>query len=177
MANPFRELTADQVAAISKRNRASRIHKFTDQGIQKSCGAELPRLIPNRQALRKKLPPPTEHAEQCALIQWWDYVASQQYKLHSYLLFAIPNAGAGAQSGQAGKLKAEGVRPGIPDLFLAHPTRAHAGLFIEMKRIGQGPKPNQAAVHAGLRSKGYAVEVCQGFERAKAAIEAYLSEN
>jgi hypothetical protein len=38
-----------------------------------------------------------------------------------------PNAGAGAQRGQAGKMKAEGVKAGVPDTFLAV---AHSGASL-----------------------------------------------
>jgi hypothetical protein len=73
------------------------------------------------------------------------------------LLFAIPNAGAGAQSGQAGKMKAEGVKRGVPDLHLPVARNGYHGLFIEMK-YGKGtPSPEQKEWIADLREEGYRV--------------------
>ena len=80
----------------------------------------------------RKLPHPTEHQEQCAVVQW----AALQHGRYPELalLYAIPNAGAGAQRGQAGKMKAEGVKPGVPDLCLPVRRGKCSGLYIEMKR-------------------------------------------
>lgn len=54
-------------------------------------------------------------------------------------LFAIPNGGQRDKI-TAGKLKAEGVKPGVPDIFLPVPRHVWAGLFVEMKR----PKTTKA---------------------------------
>ena len=64
---------------------------------------------------------PTEHAEQVALIQWWEIK-----KLPP--IFAIPNGGH-RHKATAIKLKLEGVRPGVPDLYCPA-----LRLWIEMKR-------------------------------------------
>lgn len=114
---------------------------------------------------------PSEHAEQAALFDWWNL----QHADRRELLFAIPNGGARTAITGA-RLKAEGVRKGIPDVFLALPCGGHAGLWIEMKRqTGSHPTPTQAAMLARLRNAGYAAKVCCGFDEAKAAIERYLA--
>ena len=52
-----------------------------------------------------------EHQEQKTLIKWCEY------KGHPYnLIFAIPNGGQ-RHKAVAAKLKAEGVKSGVPDLF------------------------------------------------------------
>lgn len=115
----------------------------------------------------------SEHAEQCALIEWWA-LECRRHGLDERNLFAIPNAGAGGSRGQGGKMKAEGARAGVPDLLLAVARgRAH-GLFIEMKALNQRARPDQRAYHELLEAQGYRVRVCQGAKHAMAEITAYL---
>lgn len=116
---------------------------------------------------------PTERDEQAALIQWWA-LAHRGFGVGERLLFAIPNAGAGSQRGQAGKMKAEGVRQAIPDLFLSVARGAHHGLYIEMKRRGKKPRPDQFAMLALLEAEGYATAWCDSVELAIAEITDYL---
>jgi len=68
---------------------------------------------------------PSEHYEQVCFVSWWR-------RTQPDLLFAIPNGGWRGKAA-AGKLRAEGVLPGVWDLFA--PER---GLWIEMKRSDQG---------------------------------------
>lgn len=96
-------------------------------------------------------------------------------------LFAIPNGtylnGTPRQRGaQMARLKKAGLMPGASDLFLALPASARHGLFIEMKRPGPG-KTSEEQIEFATRmmQAGYCAALCRGFERAKAAIETYLS--
>ena len=72
---------------------------------------------------------PTEHEEQVMLIKWFDL----QYPELRGRLAACPNGGQ-RNVIVAAKLKAEGVRPGYPDLNLLVPRHGFSGLFIELKR-------------------------------------------
>ncbi len=113
----------------------------------------------------------TEHQEQVSLICWAKARGTTKPEL--LLLFAIPNGGK-RHITTALKLKAEGVKPAIPDLMLPIARRGFHGLFIEMKsKIGYA-NPEQKSMHEQLRAQGYAVEVCRGWEKAKIAIEEYL---
>jgi hypothetical protein len=127
--------------------------------------------------MRKTLRPaaPLEHQEQAAVVLWWGYSCAR-YDLPDFALYAVPNAGAGAQKGQAGKMKAEGVRKGIPDLCLAVPRGRRHGLYIEMKRArgGSGVSEDQALVQAYLEEQGYDVVVAYGADQAMDAIRRYL---
>lgn len=119
---------------------------------------------------------PTEHEEQVTLIEWWAY-ESRRHGLPEFALFAIPNAGAGAQRGQAGKLKAEGVRKGVADLFLTVPSGEKHGLYIEMKRAKGGSlSDDQLAFLAFADGRNYAVAVCKGFGEARERIIDYLAQ-
>jgi hypothetical protein len=112
-----------------------------------------------------------EHLEQVALIRWAD--AQRATKPMLGLLLAIPNGGH-RHPATAGKLKAEGVRRGVPDLFLPVPAGDRHGLWIELKAKGGRPTPEQRAWIEALRSLGYRAEVCVGWEAAKGVIEEYL---
>lgn len=114
---------------------------------------------------------PTEHEEQVAFFKWAAYfLPDDLYPL----LFAIPNGGH-RNKAVAGKLKAEGVKPGVPDIFFAWPRLGKAGLWIEMKRQKKGTtSPDQKRMIAALRGAGYKVEVCKGFEAAREVLQDYM---
>lgn len=115
----------------------------------------------------------SEHVEQCALLQWWEMQARAK-KLDAAALFAIPNGG-NRNAATGARLKAEGVRSGIPDLMLAIPSLGYAGLFIEMKRCRGGQLgARQKEMLAMLERNGYATAVCHGFEAARSALCLYL---
>lgn len=168
----------------------------------------------------------TEHAHQVALFMWiaqalnapmtglaaprFQY-GGQWYHYDRDLLeamneaYAIPNGGGrGAAFGNmavVGRLKAEGVKPGVSDIFvpIMRPRRigidpAHnppvlrpshwGGLYIEMKRPGDLtilPKKlsgvvsdDQQAFLDRMAKNGYATIVCYGWEPARYAMWAYL---
>ena len=114
-----------------------------------------------------------EHTEQVALMQWWA-LACHGFGLSERCLFAIPNGGhrniiTGAT------LKAEGVRAGVPDLFLAVPKHPNHGLFIEMKKEKGGRvSKHQIEMLSLMNANGYAVSICHGWIEAKGTIEKYL---
>lgn len=114
-----------------------------------------------------------ESAEQKKIVQWWHF-ACRRYRLPEALLFAIPNGGQRSAITGA-RLKAEGVRAGIPDMFLAHPSGVFHGLFLELKVKGGRLSDSQKANIEELRKQGFAVFVPFGFEEAKTAIEKYLA--
>lgn len=109
-----------------------------------------------------------EHQEQKALIKWCEYMGYP----HN-LIFAIPNGGH-RHIIVAVKLKAEGVKPSIPDLFLPVAAWGKHGMFIEMKsKKGKVTKKQKIKIDE-LRKEGYHAGVCFGFDEAKIDIEAYL---
>lgn len=113
----------------------------------------------------------TEHSEQVALFAWAR--ANEARHLQLGLMFAIPNGG-NRHIVTGRKLKAEGVKSGVPDIFLGVPRNGKHGLFIELKVGKNKPSKNQLWWIHSLRAEGYAVEVCYGFLEAQTAIIGYL---
>lgn len=120
---------------------------------------------------------PSEHAEQCAVIAWADLQAyDNEHKIGAFL-FAIPNGGQRNKI-TAARLKAEGVRAGVPDLFLAIPRAPYSGLFIEMKRAKKSlskVSKEQRAKQELFERVGYEVATCYGAEEAIYKIKNYLN--
>lgn len=116
----------------------------------------------------------SEHDEQKALIKWWS-IYSKRKQIPEILLFAIPNGGKRSIQ-TAAILRSEGVRPGIPDLFLAVETYKHAGLFIEMKRTKGGVVSDvqKDTIDLIQTKTSYCAAVCCGFDEARRTIEKYI---
>lgn len=116
---------------------------------------------------------PTEHEEQVRVVSWCG-IQAQRGMPELERIFAIANGGARAKA-TAGKLKAEGVKPGVPDLMLPVPKGIYAGMFIEMKRRKGGTvSAEQKDWTSFLGSMGYKCVVCRGADEAKAAILDYM---
>lgn len=114
-----------------------------------------------------------ESAEQKKIVQWWA-LACRRYKLPEKILFAIPNGGR-RDAITGARLKAEGVRAGVPDLFLAHPCNEFHGLFLELKAKGGRLSDEQKEFLQIAQVAGYATAVPVGFVEAKEVIEKYLN--
>ena len=114
---------------------------------------------------------PHEHVHQLTLIKWFD----REYPALSGRIFAIPNGGLRNIS-VAVKLKLEGVRPGVPDLFLPYPSNGYHGLFIELKNEKGRPTKEQIDWVEYLSASGYKAEIVYGWIEASEFIADYLSK-
>jgi len=112
-----------------------------------------------------------EHQEQVALFKWARMREKRVPELA--LLFAIPNGGK-RNKATAGKLKAEGVKAGVPDICMPVARGRFHGLYIELKAPGGKPSDSQGKWIKDLTAQGYYACVCVGWESAKMVIEAYL---
>lgn len=108
---------------------------------------------------------PCEHDIQCAVVDWC--------ALQGIPIFAIPNGGH-RHIGTAKKLKNEGVKPGVPDLFVPVVKAPQGGLFLEMKRKGGKLQETQKFWLNLLEENGYRTAVAHSVEEAIAAIKAYV---
>lgn len=115
---------------------------------------------------------PTEDEEQAAVFQWAEYQQGHYPELA--LLFHIPNGGY-RHPATAAKMKAIGVKPGVPDIFLPVPRKGYHGLWIEMKRRKGGRlSEEQRAWLGAMFQQGYMAVKAAGADEAIAAIVEYL---
>ena len=122
----------------------------------------------------------SEDGHQAALFCW---IA---LNLHVYpqleWAFAVPNGGL-RDKRTANKLKATGVKSGVPDIFLPVRRCEFSGLWIELKRLELKPKregkggvsDNQIKWKEHLTSQGYGVYVAYGWEDARDTLIGYLN--
>ena len=113
-----------------------------------------------------------EHNEQVALFQQISYFENTYPELKR--LFAIPNGGHRNKIVGA-KLKAEGVKRGVPDLFLPISRGRFHGMFIEMKTGRNIPSPEQREWIDLLKRNGYHAIVEYSAQDAFNALVEYLS--
>ncbi len=126
-------------------------------------------------AYRKPRTPMTDYEglEQSAYFTWLQVRYREAYE-HA---FHVPNGGHRTKA-TAGKLKAQGVKAGVPDILIDLPRGAYHGLRIELKAT----PPHDAAVaksqkewNQRLDAAGYCALICKGLDVARAATEAYLA--
>ncbi len=112
-----------------------------------------------------------EHRIQAAVFLWARLASAKHPALR--LMFAVPNGGARNVITGA-LLKAEGMKAGVPDIFLPHPVAPHHGLFLELKAARGRISPQQCEWLSALEQQGYACAVCNGIAEATETITAYL---
>lgn len=114
----------------------------------------------------------TEHEEQVALMRLVEMHKGRWPELG--MLYAVPNGG-NRNIVTARRLKAEGVKPGVPDLCLPVPRGGYHGLYIELKRQKRGKiQPEQVAWLQALNEQGYRAEICLGAAEAWEVIADYM---
>lgn len=121
-------------------------------------------------------PPALERDEQIALMRW-ARVCEGTYPALKWLI-AIPNGLAASSRGEAARMKAQGMKSGVPDLLLPYPCGGYAGLWIELKRRSGGKlsAPQQDWL-TYLGHVGYCAVCCRGWDEARERIEAYLAHD
>lgn len=120
----------------------------------------------------------SEHDEQVRVIDWCFTHTAAVPELD--LIFAIPNGAmlGGGKVGaiRANRLKAEGLRPGVCDLFLPVARGGYHGMFIEMKTLTGSLSENQEQFIERVTEQGYFAPVCFGADEAIENIEWYLNQ-
>lgn len=90
-------------------------------------------------------------------------------------MFHIPNGGLRNKT-TAKRLKLEGVKAGIPDIFLPAARRGFHGLFIEMKSAKGVLSQAQKERIQYLTGAGYAVCICRSYQEAAQELQDYLKK-
>jgi len=120
----------------------------------------------------------------------WDHIDRRHlYPLE--FLHSIPNGGSRGDTARArairgANMKAEGVKAGIPDVFLPFPRSEpdaagrnyrlrYLGFYIEMKKPGGRPSVEQLAFRDYALSVGYQWKLCDNWEDAYNELIAYLA--
>jgi hypothetical protein len=89
--------------------------------------------------------------------------------------FHIPNEGAGPLRGMAGRMKALGSKPGVPDICYPIPRLGFHGLWIELKSMKPSASltANQKLWLNALEHAGHCVKACRGMDQALITIVEY----
>ena len=112
-----------------------------------------------------------EEIEQATLFRWASYAQMQNEELK--LMYHIPNEGK-RSAAMGARLKAEGLKPGVPDVCLPTAHGGYIGLYIEMKVKPNKPTEHQKQWLRDLRKAGHMTAVCYSWEEAKNLIEEYI---
>lgn len=90
-------------------------------------------------------------------------------------MHAIPNGGK-RDAVTASRMKAEGVRVGIPDVMLPVARHGCHGLYIELKTATKGrASKEQSEFGAFALAQGYHWQICNGWREAAALVKKYLT--
>ena len=122
----------------------------------------------------------TEHSHQCAFFCAMREYQSQYPQLA--FLHSIPNGGE-RNVAVAARLKAEGVKAGVPDVFLPFPSRGYHGLYLEFKKPKIGAKAagklskDQILWAAYLHEQNYSYFVVHGYLQAVDIVLGYLGHS
>jgi hypothetical protein len=111
-----------------------------------------------------------EKIEQDALVEWMSY-----HPVIKDLFFKIHNEGKRTPR-QGAKLKRQGLKAGVSDIFIPFPTKSHHGLWIELKRRKKYRCTNEQQIWIDrMNELGYFATFAFGWEHAREIIEKYLS--
>lgn len=128
----------------------------------------------------------TEEAEQTAFFCWLAINSTHTPEL--LYAFAVPNGGARGddprlQAIRGNKLKAQGVRAGVPDtcfpVIRFVDNKWWPGMWIELKKLkgGKTDDADQLRWAEFLKAQGYAWYMCRGWLAAREPVKWYFGQN
>ena len=112
-----------------------------------------------------------EEVEQITLFSWAEFAKNKYPELD--LMYHVPNEGK-RSAAMGARLKAEGLKAGVPDVCLPTAHGGYIGLYIEMKVKPNKPTEQQKQWLRDLRGTGHFTAVCYTWEEAKDLIEEYI---
>ncbi len=110
---------------------------------------------------------------QQALVEWSHWKQGEHPELK--LLHAIPNGGK-RNAFEAMRLKREGVKAGVPDLFLPCARHGFHGLYLECKAAKGKLTPAQEEFKALLEWQLYKVEVFKSTQEGINILERWVKD-
>jgi hypothetical protein len=110
----------------------------------------------------------SEHDSQAAFFAW----AARKAIPGIELMHAVPNGGE-RPSRVGAKLKAEGVKPGVPDVLFPVARGGFVGLAIEFKHGDGNPTKEQRERITKMQREGWCVAVCWDWEAAARLLVGY----
>ena len=120
----------------------------------------------------KKPAPPLEYAEAVAFMRWVKLNEAAHPELK--WLFAVPNGGD-RNVIVAAKMKAEGVKRGVPDYIWPVSSGKYSGMVIELKRAsGSSASAEQLEWIDHYIDQRWYARVCKGAHEAIEAVQFYL---
>lgn len=117
-----------------------------------------------------------EYREQAAFFDWADYYPQLKW-MHASLNGAFLHGDKVERAIQWARLKKQGAKTGVLDVFLPMVMPPYAGLYIEMKRSdGKGKlTDDQGDFMAYAELQGYKCVVCEGTRAAIQAVKEYAN--
>ena len=112
-----------------------------------------------------------EHQTQVAFFKWLRLKMPDVYEV----AYAIPNGGQ-RHIRVATKLKAEGVKAGIPDICIPIGRHGFHALYIEMKSLTGAPTKKQLEKMNALSRWKNMCALCKGLDAAIDTVTAYMDE-
>jgi hypothetical protein len=112
-----------------------------------------------------------EHDEQVLFFRMLEWNLARYPALK--WVHAIPNGGF-RNKATAGKMKAEGVKSGVSDIFVPIPANGYHGLYIEMKYGKNTLSPVQKEFRDFVIARGYSFYLAYSAAEAMAALSIYL---
>jgi len=111
-----------------------------------------------------------EDDNQAALFKWSNYFKQLD------LMHSIPNGGF-RNAREGARLKRQGAKAGVWDIFLPMAMKGYHGLYIEMKHGKNKLTEKQNIFGSGVKKNGYLTAVCYSWEDAKRVITDYAELN
>lgn len=169
-----------QVESVRKKTADHALRRLSDEIERAAHDNAAVDVVPTGMPPRKPRRPrrDLEHNEQVVLINRIKALAvnDPRFALAADRTHAIPNGG-GRSRAEAGRLKAEGVKSGVSDLFVALPAAAQHGLYIEMKAAKGRVSDEQRAWIERSLALGYPAHVCWSADEAFEIWRAYVESS
>jgi len=112
----------------------------------------------------------TESEQQIAFFNWCRVMAGSDSRLGT--IFAVPNGGYRSKA-TGGRMKSEGLKAGVWDIFIPVQMGQHCGMWIEMKAGKNSLTPGQFAFRNAV-GDAYRWKVCYSWHDAVEATCDYL---